>query len=110
MLLATLLCYVGFTLLCLSMNRHHEDLIGSTLPAVRGKWLRLSGWCILLASLVAALMSMSIGQALVQWSAALMASAVLLVFVMPYWPRLALSLAAIGALLVPVAACIQLLA
>ncbi|MFY1665008.1 DUF3325 domain-containing protein [Pseudomonas sp. Pseu.R1] len=110
MFLATLLCYVGFTALCLSMSRHYEDIVGGALSDSRGKWLRLVGWVALLASLWIARVSLSIGQALVQWSAALMVSAVVLVFVMSYWPRLALSLAGIGVLLVPVAACIQLLA
>jgi hypothetical protein len=47
---------------------------------------------------------------LVQWFAALMGSAVLWVFMMSYWPRLALSLAGVGAVLCPIAACLQLLA
>jgi hypothetical protein len=64
----------------------------------------------LLASLWVALASQTLGQALVQWSAALMGSAVVLVFVMSYWPRLALSLAGVGVLLCPVFAFLQLLA
>lgn len=109
MLLATLLCYVGFTALCLSMSRHYADLLGGALSAGRSRGLKAIGWGALLLSLWVAMASLSIGQALVQWFAALMSSALLLVFVMPYWPRLALSLAGIGALLVPVAACLQLL-
>jgi len=110
MLLATLLCYIGFTALCLSMNRHYEDLTGRPFSAVRGQALRFSGWAALLVSLWIALVSQSLGQALVQWFAALMSSAVLLVFVMSYRPGLALSLAGIGVLLCPVAAFLQLLA
>jgi hypothetical protein len=110
MLLATLLCYVGFTALCLSMNRHHEDLLGTGLSVTRGRAFRLSGWIVLGLSLWAALASQGVGQALVQWFAALMGSAVLWVFMMSYWPRLALSLAGVGAVLCPIAACLQLLA
>ncbi|WP_110946923.1 DUF3325 domain-containing protein [Pseudomonas bohemica] len=110
MLLATLLCYIGFTALCLSMNRHYDDLIGGSLTLGRGRALKLLGWVALLLSLWVALASQAMGQALVQWFAALMGSAVLFVFVMSYRPRLALSLAGIGALLAPVVACIQLLA
>lgn len=110
MLLATLLCYLGFTSLCLSMSRHYEDLVGGVLSQTRSRGLKLFGWGALLVSLWVALVSTSIGQALVQWFAALMSSAFLLIFVMSYWPRLALSLAGIGALLAPVAACLQLLA
>ncbi|RAU46867.1 MULTISPECIES: DUF3325 domain-containing protein [unclassified Pseudomonas] len=107
MVLATLLCYLGFTALCLSMSRHYEALIGGSLSVARSRWLKLMGWGTLLASLWAAVWALSLGQALVQWSAALMASAVVLVFAMSYWPRLALSMAGIGALLAPVAACLQ---
>lgn len=110
MLLATLLCYVGFTALCLSMGRHYADVLGGALSTGRSRGLKVIGWGALLVSLWVAMASLSVGQALVQWFAALMSSAVLLVFVMSYWPRLALSLAGIGALLVPVAACLQLLA
>lgn len=110
MLLVTLLCYVGFTALCLSMSRHYSELVGGSLTLGRGRVLKLSGWAVLLLSLWFAVISQNPGQALVQWFAALMGSAVLLVFVMSYWPRLALSLAGIGALLAPIAACLQLLA
>lgn len=110
MLLATLLCYVGFSALCLSMKRHYDALVGGVLSTGRGQALKVSGWVALLLSCAVALISQSLGQALVQWFAALMSSAVLFVFVMSYWPRLALSLAVIGTLLVLVAACIQLLA
>jgi hypothetical protein len=106
MLLATVLCYLGFTALCLSMSRHYEDLVGGVLPRGRSRWLTLCGGGALLVSLGVALVSTSVGQALVQWFAALMSSAFLLVFVMAYWPRLALSLAMIGVVLAPVAACL----
>lgn len=110
MLSVPLLCFVGFTSLCLSMGRHYGDVIGGVLSAGRSKLLRLTGWVALLVSFWVAMMSLSVGLALVHWFAALMSSAMLWVFVMSYWPRLALSLAGVGALLIPVAACIQLLA
>ncbi len=43
-------------------------------------------------------------QGLVEWCAVLMLSALLLVLLLPYWPRLALSLAGVGLLAGPVAA------
>ena len=107
MLLATLLCYVGFSALCLSMARHYEVLIGGTLSSSRSQALRLLGWAALLLSPYVALGAEGLGQALVQWCAALMGSAVVLVFVMAYRPRLALSLAGVGVLLSPVAAFYQ---
>lgn len=110
MLLATLLCYVGFVALCLSMSRHYAELMGSQLTDSRSKTFRCIGWAALVLSLWAALASASPGMALVNWSAALMGSAVLLVFVMPYWPRMALSLAGCGVLLAPLVAFAHLLA
>jgi hypothetical protein len=110
MLLATLLCYVGFTGLCMSMPRHYADLVGGTLSAARGKGLKVMGWGALALSLWLALQAQSVGFALVHWFAALMGSAVLLVFVMSYRPGLALSLAGIGVALSPIVAFIQLLA
>lgn len=110
MLLVAMLCYVGFTSLCLSMSRHYGDLVGGSLSTVRRRIFKCLGWGALLLSLCAALVLQTLGKGLVQWFAALMGSAVLLVFVMSYRPRLALSLAGVGAVLAPVAACILLLA
>ena len=109
MLLATLLCYIGFSALCLSMSRHYEVLVGHPLASSRARGLRLVGWIALLLSPYVALNSQSLGQALVQWFAALMGSAVLLVFVMAYRPRLALLLAVVSVVLSPVAAFVHLL-
>lgn len=72
MLLALLLCFSGFTGLCLSLA-----------AAVQG-----TGW--------------SLG--LVQWCAVLMCSALLLVLLLPYRPRLVLSMAGASLLACPLAA------
>lgn len=111
MLLATLLCYAGFTALCLSMSKHHGELLRSKLSVNRGRLLKVLGWALLCLSLSSALSAEGWGLALVlvQWFAALMASALLLVFLIPFRPRLALILAAAGLLLSPVAAFNQLL-
>lgn len=109
MLLATLLCYAGFTALCLSMSRHYGELLHSKLSVKRGRLLRVLGWALLCLSLSSALSAPAWGMALVEWFAALMASALLLVFLIPFRPRLALILAAAGLLSSPVAAFNQLL-
>lgn len=98
MFLALLLCYGGFTLLCLSMDRHHSDLLGRKPSARRRQALRLSGWVLLALSLWAAVAATGWSLGLVQWCAVLMLSALLLVLLMPYQPRLALFLAGLGLL------------
>ncbi|TBN44462.1 DUF3325 domain-containing protein [Pseudomonas sp. BGI-2] len=107
MLLALLLCYGGFTVLCLSMDRHHADLLGCKSSARRRKTFKLSGWLLLAVSLWAAVSKTGWGLGLVEWFAVLMLSALLLVLMMPYRPRLALSLAGLGLLVSPVAAFAQ---
>ena len=104
MLLACLLCYGAFTALCLSMDRHHADLLGRKLSPRLRPWLKLAGWLLLALSLWAAVSSTGWGLGLVEWCAVLMLSALLLVLLLPYRPRLALLLAGVGLLASPVAA------
>lgn len=97
-----LLCYSGFTSVCLAMDRHYRDLTGRALQARVGLVLRLGGALLLGCALAAAVHAdggWSMG--LVHWCAGLMGSAMLLVFLLPYRPRLALGLAAAGVPLAP---------
>jgi hypothetical protein len=103
MLLALLLCYGGFTALCLSMDRHHAELLGRKPTARRRQLMKLAGWLLLALSLWAAVASTGWGLGLVEWCAVLMLSALLLVLLLPYRPRLALSLAGVSLLVSPVA-------
>ena len=107
MLLALLLCYGGFTALCLSMDRHHAELLGRKPSARRRQLMKLAGWLLLALSLWAAVASTGWALGLVEWCAVLMLSALLLVLLMPYRPRLALSLAGVSLLISPVAAFAQ---
>ncbi|MCK9801215.1 hypothetical protein BK634_28825 [Pseudomonas chlororaphis] len=104
MLLALLLCYAGFTGLCLAMDRHHADVLGHKASARRRQGLRLGGWALLSLSLAAAVDAAGWGLGLVQWCAVLMLSGLLLVLLLPYRPRLALLMAGLGLLASPVAA------
>lgn len=104
MLLALLLCYTGFTALCLSLDRHHADLLGRKPSALRRLVLRLGGGLLLALSLWAAVATFGWGRGLVEWCAVLMISALLLVWLVAYRPRWALAMAALGLLASPVAA------
>ena len=104
MLLALLMCYAGFTALCLSTDRHHGELLHSK-PSARRRWaLRVMGWLLLALSIWPAVTLAGWGQGLVEWCAVLMLSALLLVLLLPYRPRLALILAGVGLVASPVAA------
>ena len=108
MLLALLLCYAGFTALCLSTDRHHGELLHSKPTPRRRVGLRVSGCLLLPGSIWPAVAAAGWSQGLVEWCAVLMLSALLLVLLLPYWPRLALSLAGAGLLASPVAAFVTL--
>ena len=47
MLLALLMCYAGFTALCLSTDRHHGELLHSKPSPRRRIALRVIGWLLL---------------------------------------------------------------
>ena len=103
MLAALLLCYSGFTALCLSMERHYAELLGRKPSPRRRQGMRVGGWLLLAVSLWAAVTSTGWSLGLVEWFAVLMLSALLLVLLMPYRPRLALALAWCCVLVSPVA-------
>lgn len=93
MLCAGLLCYLGFTLLCLAMDRHHQDLLGQKLSAGRRRRLRLVAAIVLGAALGLLVSTAGWAMGLVRGLGLAMASAGLLVWLLPYQPRLAMGLA-----------------
>jgi hypothetical protein len=107
MLLALLLTYAGFTALCLSMPRHHDELLSRKAFTRRRQCLKLAGWFLLGLSLWAAVSANGWSFGLVDWFAVLMLSALALVLLLPYRPRLALALAGVSLLASPVAAWAQ---
>ena len=104
MLLTLLMCYAGFTALCLSTDRHHGELLHSKPSPPRRLTLRVAGWLLLALSMWPAVAASNWALGVVEWCAVLMLSALLLVLLMPYRPRLALILAGVGLLASPVAA------
>jgi len=94
MLLGASLCYAGFSALCLAMDRHHQDLLGAK-PGRQRQWiLRWVGGVLLALALGLLIAKAGWAMGLVRGLAVAMASAGVLVALLPYWPRAALALAA----------------
>ncbi len=104
MMPAVLLSYAGFTALCLAMDKHHGELLRRKPTLLQRRVLGLAGWCLLGISLAVAVHGAGWAMGLINWTAGLMASAVLLVWLLPYQPRLALGIAAASLLVSPLAA------
>lgn len=96
MLLGAMLCYPGFAALCLAMDRHHQDLLGGK-PGKARQWsLRLAGVALLAAAALLLMASGGWAMGLLRAVALAMASASLLVWLLPYHPRFALRLAVLA--------------
>lgn len=104
MIPAVLLSYAGFTALCLAMDKHHGELLRRKPSARQRRALSGAGWLLLGLAMAAAVSDAGWAMGLVNWTAGLMASAVVLVWLIPYQPRLALGIAAASLLVSPLAA------
>jgi len=101
MLAAVALSFSGFTALCLSMEKHYIELLKHKPSAARRRVLRWGGWALLLLSSWVAVKNAGWAMGLVHVTAVYMMTAVVLVWMLPYQPRLALILAALGLLVGP---------
>ncbi|MGE7991204.1 DUF3325 domain-containing protein [Pseudomonas sp. NPDC089554] len=104
MLSVALFTFAGLAALCLAMEKHFVELLGSKPRAAQLRTLRVAGWGLLLLALGLALHWRDMADGLVEWSAVLMAGLTLWVFGLPYQPRLLLGLAAASVLLAPLLA------
>ena len=66
MLIALLLCYAGFTALCLATDRHHGELLRSKPSPTRRLGLRVAGWLLLTLSIAPAVAVAGWAQGLVE--------------------------------------------
>lgn len=96
MLLSALLCYPAFTALCLAMDRHHQALLGVKLSKPRQWALRLAGVALLLMTAAWSMATAGWAMGILRAIGTAMASASLLVWLLPYWPTLALRLATLA--------------
>nr|WP_315429709.1 DUF3325 domain-containing protein [uncultured Albidiferax sp.] len=97
--LALLLAYAGMAGLCLAMDRHHAQVWGrDALPATR-RTLQILGTVLLALALWPCVQAWGATVGVVVWLGCVSAGALLLVGLLPYAPRLAVLLAALGAVL-----------
>jgi hypothetical protein len=89
LLLSFFLAYAGFVALCLSMNRHHQQVFSTALSAPRSRVLRSMGWVLVASSVIPCVMQWKAALGVSIWVGVLTASSVPLVLLLPYAPRVA---------------------
>ncbi len=88
--LMLVLAYGGMTALCLAMNRHYRQVRFGR-PSLQLKWiLRSTGTALLLVALLLGIIGWGPTIGPVVWFGVLSVSALILIFMLPYRPRLVL--------------------
>ncbi|MGD9850583.1 MAG: DUF3325 domain-containing protein [Nitrospirales bacterium] len=102
-LLAFLLSYGGLFALCLAMPKHYRAMCGTNaLPPRRVLFMiRIAGWLILGLSFAASAAAVGWAFGPVQWVGYLAMSGLVLVFGLPYAPRLVLLLGILACVAAP---------
>ncbi|MDD2134449.1 DUF3325 domain-containing protein [Pseudomonas kurunegalensis] len=86
--------YAGMLGLCQGLERHYKQVWSrACTPALR-VGLRSAGWLALLASLMMCAQAWGWAMGPVAWFGALSLAGLLLVMLLPYWPRMAVGLVA----------------
>ena len=86
-------CYAALLALCLGMVRHFGQLLHRPPAPWQRRLLRGSGWCLLALGFYACVLGWGWSLGPVAWFGLLSAAALVLVFALPYAPRLMLALA-----------------
>ncbi|MBB3270502.1 hypothetical protein FHW75_001636 [Pseudomonas sp. OG7] len=89
-----LFAYAGMLGLCQGLERHYKQVWNRACPRVLRIGLRSAGWLALLASLVLCAQAWGWAMAPVAWFGVLSLAGLLLVMLLPYWPRMAMGLVA----------------
>lgn len=91
--LSLALCFSGFVALCLSVDRHHEQILGKRPPAAVRQLLRTAGWLALAAAAAPCINPFGVSVGLALWTALLSVAALAQVLLLTYAPRLIVPLA-----------------
>ncbi|ATP51139.1 MULTISPECIES: DUF3325 domain-containing protein [unclassified Pseudomonas] len=89
-----LFAYVGMLALCQGLERHYKHVWNRPCPRGLRLGLRGAGWLALLVSLLLCAQAWGWAMGPVAWFGALSLAGMLLVMLLPYWPRLAVGLSA----------------
>lgn len=80
--------HAGFVLLCLSMERHHEQVLGRRrIAPLRRRLLAGAGWLLLLLSPLPLVRADGWGLGVVSWTGLLTAAALPVVLLLTFRPR-----------------------
>lgn len=91
-----LLAYNGMVALCLGLERHYKQVWQRVPGAGRRQVLRALGWLALLGSLGASVAAWGWAMGPIAWLGLVSMAGLALVLLLPYWPRVAVAVAAGG--------------
>lgn len=84
--------YAGMVGLCQGLERHYKQVWGRACPSLLRRALRGGGWAALAISLLLCAEAWGWAMGPVAWFGMISLAAVVLVLLLPYWPRLAIGL------------------
>lgn len=87
-----LFAYAGMLALCQGLERHYKQVWNRACPAIWRRVLRGTGWLALVFSLVLCAQAWGWAMGPVAWFAVMSLAGLVLVLLLPYWPRLAVGL------------------
>jgi len=87
-----LFAYAGMLALCQGLERHYKQVWNRACPAAVRRVLRAAGWLALVLSLVLCAQAWGWAMGPVAWFAVMSLAGLVLVMLLPYWPRIAVAL------------------
>lgn len=82
------LCFSGFGGLCLSLDRHHEQVFGRKPKLLKRHVLRVLGWLLLVCATAPAIALLGTSVGLALWASVLTLAAAAQALLLTYRPRL----------------------
>lgn len=96
---ALALAYAGMTAMCLAMRKHYRQIWNRDPVQAERNGLRIAGWILLIISLGLCITGWGGSIGPVAWFGMLSVTGLILIFLLPYLPRLIVSLGVLAPLL-----------